>query len=483
MSQKVKALRRMIPVMIVLASACGDGKAGEDADADPAADDAAADDAASDPAPDGDVPPDPAGDPDADATDPWTDDLEEEEITVLGTAYYVDSVDGSDSNPGTSEDLPWQTLGPVHERDFEPGDVIFFKRGSVWTEGLVIDDSGTEAMPIIFTAYGEGERPVFSTPGYGHDWSKAVAIYASWVIVEKLLARDTHEAGVYIGEESTYTIVRDVEATDVGIGIIVAGQHNLVTGNYLHDLHMVNNTEGGDDDYGALGVGIFGSHNEISYNRMVNCIAPSYDYGVDGGVVEWYGEVQDSYVHHNWGVSCDGFLEVGGGSAVDITIAYNVSVNNGGLGWLHAEGTFASRIENFRVENNTFVETEDYEEPRWAMFGFTGTPPAGEFQIRNNIFYAEDFRLIAAADDRGWDIVHENNLYYLLAEGSSVGFTPAPGEVVDDPQFVDLAAQDHHLAEGSPAVDAGLDLGYTIDFEGLAVPAGGAPDIGAYERH
>lgn len=43
-----------------------------------------------------------------------------------GNEYYVDSVNGSDSNPGASEDKPWRTLAPVHARDFLPGDVVHF---------------------------------------------------------------------------------------------------------------------------------------------------------------------------------------------------------------------------------------------------------------------------------------------------------------------------------------------------------------------
>ena len=98
---------------------------------------------------------------------------------------------------------------------------------------------------------------------------------------------------------------------------------------------MVNNTPGGDDDFGAVGVSIGNSYNEVSYNRMVNCIASSYDYGTDGGAVELYGDVDGNYIHHNWAIDCDGFLEIGGGSAKEIILAYNVTVNNTRFSWVH----------------------------------------------------------------------------------------------------------------------------------------------------
>jgi len=211
--------------------------------------------------------------------------------------YYV-APNGDDSNPGTIDD-PWRTLAPIHARDFLLGDVIHFERGGSWSGGLVINDSGVEDKPITFTAYGTGKRPVFTNPGGAGSLTRAVKINADWVVVEGFLVQESHEAGVYISNGSDYKIVRDIEATNAGIGIAMHGQHNLATRNYVHDLHMVVNTIGGDDDYGATGIWMFNSNNEVSYNRMVNCKAPSYDYGIAGGALEWYGAADNNYAHHN----------------------------------------------------------------------------------------------------------------------------------------------------------------------------------------
>jgi hypothetical protein len=40
---------------------------------------------------------------------------------------------------------------------------------------------------------------------------------------------------------------------------------------------------------------------------------------------------------------------------------------------------------------------------------------------------------------------------------------------------------DFHLRSGSPAIDAGANLGYALDFDGRSVPQGGGVDIGAFE--
>jgi hypothetical protein len=68
-----------------------------------------------------------------------------------------------------------------------------------------------------------------------------------------------------------------------------------------------------------------------------------------------------------------------------------------------------------------------------------------------------------------------------LVSGSGIGYTLGSGEKVGNPLFVNVAVGNLALLIGSPAIDAGLDLGYTKDFNGAPVPQGLAPDMGAYE--
>ena len=206
---------------------------------------------------------------------------------------------------------------------------------------------------------------------------------------------------------------------------------------------------------------------------MINCKAPSYDYGTDGGAVEWWANADGNYVHHNWASGNDGFMEVGGGSAKDTTVAYNVSINNGDFSYIHLSNPFASVVENLRVENNTIVETAN---PGWVVIGFSATPTAGTFLARNNVIYADSYSAISNVSG----FTHDHNLYYL-ANGTKLGFTLGQGEAVGDPRFLNLAGQDLHLLSSSPAIDAGVDLGYKLDFDTHPVPAGPAPDLGAFE--
>jgi len=387
--------------------------------------------------------------------------------------YYVDSVNGSDNNPGTSPDQPWKSLAPVNSHTFQAGDVINFARGSTFSGGLVINSSGASGNPITFQAYGSGNRPVFTNSG---QYSRSVQINGSWVVVKDLLLRDADEFGVRIGENASNDVVRDCEMTNVGIGVGIYGQHNLVTGNYFHDLKMVVNTQGGDDDYGAYAIGLYNSNNEISYNKAERCKAPSYDYGSDGGFVEFYNNVSGANIHHNWAQDNNGFIEVGGGSATDSVVAYNVAVNNGSLAVMHISGNFQSAVSNFRFENNTLVETA-VGSNTYDILDFIGTPASGAVIVRNNIFYVNQFQVISNTSS----FTHDHNLYYFMQSQTQVGAPLGPGEKIADPLFANLAGGDYHLQAGSPAIDAGVDLGYHQDYAGQAVPAGSAPDIGAYE--
>jgi len=395
--------------------------------------------------------------------------------------YYV-APDGDDTNPGTI-DRPWRTHARVQAAKLLPGDVVRFQRGGTWSGGLTIDDSGVQGNPITFTSYGDGDRPVFTNPGGAGGYTRVISVNADWVIIEGFFVQDAHEAGVYVSSGSDHNAIRDIEATNTGFGISIRGRFNLVTGNYLHDLHMVFNTPGGNDDYGAIGIEISnGSDNEVSYNRMVKCKASSYDYGSDGGAVELFGVADRNYIHHNWATASDGFIEVSGGSARDTIVAYNVSVNNGGFSWIHLSGPFAGDVQDFRIENNTVVETET-ENQGWVVFGFRGDPTPNMFRLINNIVWVErgsgdggGLKMVANSAD----IRHENNLFHLVGE-VELGFDLGKGEAMGDPLFVNLQRGDFHLQAGSMAIDSGLDLGYSRDFDDRKVPSGQAPDMGAFE--
>jgi hypothetical protein len=83
--------------------------------------------------------------------------------------YYVDSVSGRDSNPGTSPAAAWKTLAKVNATTFHPGDRILFQSGGVWTGQLWPKGSGTAEHPIVIDKYGGDVLPLINGAGLAED--------------------------------------------------------------------------------------------------------------------------------------------------------------------------------------------------------------------------------------------------------------------------------------------------------------------------
>ncbi len=79
-----------------------------------------------------------------------------------GANYFVNSLNGLDSNTGLSPSTAWKTISRVNSNVFSAGDTILFKRGCTWAEGLSVFSSGTATLPIVYTAYGLSGEAVIS---------------------------------------------------------------------------------------------------------------------------------------------------------------------------------------------------------------------------------------------------------------------------------------------------------------------------------
>lgn len=79
-------------------------------------------------------------------------------IGGAGSIYYIDPVNGNDTNAGTSAGSAWQTLWRVRNTVFNSGSTISLARGGGWNESLVVPYvAGSGGLTI--NAYGSGERP------------------------------------------------------------------------------------------------------------------------------------------------------------------------------------------------------------------------------------------------------------------------------------------------------------------------------------
>jgi hypothetical protein len=86
-------------------------------------------------------------------------------------AFYV-SNSGDDSKDGLTPETAWRTIAKVNKQVLKPGDAVLFKRGDTWfRESLKVGYSGTAENRVIYSAYGEGARPVFDGIRDVPDWN------------------------------------------------------------------------------------------------------------------------------------------------------------------------------------------------------------------------------------------------------------------------------------------------------------------------
>ena len=103
----------------------------------------------------------------------WKKLLRDESRSFGGRCFYV-SAEGDDAADGLTPQTPWRTLEKVNDAPLGFADTVHFRAGDVF-RGHLEPQSGAPGQPIVYTAYGEGDKPVLepswdaSSP---EDWVK-----------------------------------------------------------------------------------------------------------------------------------------------------------------------------------------------------------------------------------------------------------------------------------------------------------------------
>lgn len=92
-------------------------------------------------------------------------------LPAVATTYFV-SPEGRDDDDGTSEASPFRSIQRINSLELNPGDEVLFERGGVYPGQLTVNTSGTEGQPIVFGAYGTGDRPVITGAVMVDDWEQ-----------------------------------------------------------------------------------------------------------------------------------------------------------------------------------------------------------------------------------------------------------------------------------------------------------------------
>lgn len=390
-----------------------------------------------------------------------------------GTAYYVDREGGSDENAGTSPASAWKTLAKASSTVLAPGDQLLLKRDVSWAGSLEIAESGTFSNPISIGAYGVGRMPVV------REASSCVVLAGSYLVLRNLHADNCSWAGFDVS--GSHNRVGRATSTNnvVGVDIRAGATGNAVVRNRIRDNNKMSvlTPSPSNDDSGAFGIALHGDRTEVAYNTISGSDAFSYDYGRDGSAVEVYGG-RSNFIHHNLAVDNQSFTELGNSRAADNTYTANVvrsSLPTSTFLVTRGASTGLGPVLGTEVYNNTVYETGASSQGFVCYAGCS----ADVLVMRNN--------LIQAAWKAGYaDAPFDENtdLFY----GGVTQFTLGAASLVANPRFVDPSAGDLHLKATSPAVDAGVDVGLSRDFEDVAVPQDGngdgqaIPDLGAFER-
>jgi len=408
------------------------------------------------------------------------------------TRYYINSQTGNDTNNGTSIDSPWKSFKKLKEINFQPGDSILFDKNSEFQGGIGFKSSGNADNPIVISSYGEGLFPSFSNPDQNELNGNVFQISGSHIVIDGLSfskcadgnsknGKSVLEVGaIFTKTGANYITVKNCEFTDCPIGVNFTGQHSLITRSTFKDCNRFLS----EPDWGPIGIVIGNAHNEISYNICSNYVKIGGNYGADGGFIElddrYFGtKVHDIKIHHNKSFDNMGFLEIEAKVEGDnIDVYYNVSDD-------YQQFIFYWGGNNSKIENNTVIRTKP------SLNGAVNTVftmRKGNFTLRNNIFVvANGVQVFVTApyDMGNYDqLIHENNLYYCT-DGSTddpCGKPLGSGEIIANPNFVDISGGDYQLSSKSPAINSGVNLGYVLDLNNVPLGKNQTPEIGAYEN-
>ena len=413
--------------------------------------------------------------------------------------YYVDPSAATLSAIGSITN-PWKTISQINNGSsaFLPGDSILFKRGQQLSGRLVCSVSGTATAPIVYTSYGFGDLPILTNSSSDVIVmnNKQFIVIDGFKIIDKTMDPNDHAITAKISyaiiiSNSTNCTIKNCDISLVGVAINIdnGSNHLTITNNYLHNLRIVRNTIGGNDDYGANGIVVGGSSNIIQYNKFEACWAYCYDFDHDGGAIELFDHVvNDNTIIYNTAIECDGFIEVGSqdnGLAENTLIAYNKIINCGTIGVFHNNASFATTVNNTMYFNNVIIATKRLFSTDDVLFWISDNTELDVINLRNNIFWINaDMKILNNASQSS-KIMHKNNIYYLAGRNPGIVIDASERLITTNTLFEDMTDVNPvnwnlHLLANAPAINFGSSVGIPNDFEGFKVDA--TPNAGIYEQ-
>ncbi len=316
--------------------------------------------------------------------------------SLTAATYYVDSLNGSDSNSGTSAGAPWKNVSKVNNTTFAPGDTILFARGRSWTNTLWPKGSGNSSAPITIDAYGSGSPPRIQGGGAN--------------------------AAVYLYNQQHW-IIRNLEITNTGSGTALRrGVHikaeNAGTLNRLHlidlEVHSVNG-DLAEKNNGGIYFEIAGITTPTKWNNLLIDGCFVHDVTRTGIVNSSEWDLRTATTNTNW------------------TPSTNVVIRNNVIAGAAANGLIWRASQTPVIERNIFADNAHSENGN-AMFVFNCDDAIIQFnEGYGTVFNSTDHD--AAAFDADYkskrtviqyNWAHDNGLGGIVAVGPGNSFNIAP---------------------------------------------------------
>jgi len=249
-------------------------------------------------------------------------------------------------------------------------------------------------------------------------------------------------------------------AYSAGNGVSLIGDNNTVDNCEIHDVNYVV-TEAAC---------ISSGHENTKNNRITNNKLYNAGRSIINIQEAWNLKILNNEMHHSryggevWDLGVIYSIATDGHGT---EIAYNYMYDYRSMGLY-----FDANSDNYYVHHNVVEKCGNFN----ALWGSI----AYNMRIYNNTILGP-----AVMNSQDTEFIIKNNIFGTIAR-TPAGYVTSENIALNavDPYtvFAGYDAGNYRLKSGSPAIDTGVDLGFSEDFDGTAIPQGAAPDIGAFEH-
>ncbi len=308
-------------------------------------------------------------------------------VTGDNGTYYIDAVNGNDTNDGKSEAKPWKSFKKVSDLRLVAGGKVLLKAGCTWNDQklMIKDAKGTAENPVVIGKYGDGDNPLINGNG------------SKWLDSQNRSALNKEDVAAVHIQNSEYITIENLEVT-----------------NWESDKA---------DLEGRLGKTNSNSNSpgrEILFDQskymLTGILVENHDAGELKGVT-----IQNNYVH-----DVNGYMSQNGSEGH--------KKGSGGIMVLVTGGETESYFKDLKIYGNQVEKVcheAIYMESCWAARKLVGG--AGSQQAGSKPWV-------------GWPSVHVKNNYVHDVAGDGIVLINADGGVAENNLVVKAASEDWYYA-------------------------------------